>query len=114
VKTQLPPLPNDRTSRLIVSVAVGVLVLALVVMLACLVADDDSDSSSRRCPGVVGTVDPVTCLPYGSGGVAAPGTNHSGSSAQKPAQRQPKAPAVKVPTAPKAPAAPPRVSLGKR
>jgi hypothetical protein len=112
VKTKLPPLPNDRTSRLVVSVAVGVLVFGLVVLFALLVAnvDVDDDSTSHRCPGVVGTVDPVTCLPYGSSGGAAAGTNHSGSSGsstRKPAQTQPKAPAAK------APAAPPRVSLGK-
>ena len=118
MKTQFPQPPNDRRSRLIIAVAVGVFVCALVVLFAFLVADvaDDSDSSSRHCPGVAGTVDPVTCLPYGSAGAAPAGTNHSrsgSSTARKPAA-QPKAPAAKVPAAPKAPAAPPRVSLGKR
>ncbi|MFD9395017.1 hypothetical protein ACFWBB_31095 [Streptomyces sp. NPDC060000] len=115
--TKLPmtKLRDDRTSRLIVSAAAGVLVFGLVVLFAILVADvdidDDSDGRSRRCPGyAVGTVDPVTCLPYGSGGAAHAGTNHSGSgssTARKPAA-PPKAPAAK------APAAPPRVSLSKR
>jgi hypothetical protein len=116
------PAPNDRESRLIISVAVGALVLALVVLFAALVAvdaDADRDSTSRRCPGqVVGTVDPVSCLPYvGSGGAAT--TNHPGSSARRSAQQpRPKAPAAKVPAAPKAPApkapaAPPRISLKK-
>lgn len=90
-------------------------------MLVALLAADVDDDSSRRCPGyTVGTVDPVTCLPYGSTGAAPAGTNHSGSNsstARKPVQPKApavKAPAAKVPAAPKAPAAPPRVSLGKR
>ncbi|MEE1764342.1 hypothetical protein [Streptomyces sp. SP18BB07] len=105
------PLPNDRPSHLlIVAVTVGIIVLGLV--LAALLADDDS-TSTRHCPmTTVTTVNPATCLPYGSsGGAAAPGTNDSGSRARKPAQ---KPPAAKVPAAPKAPAAPPRVSMGKR
>ncbi|MFE6639547.1 hypothetical protein ACFVFT_38465 [Streptomyces tendae] len=98
--------PDDRQSRLIVSFAVGCcIVLGLVLLVALLVDDthdDDSGHGTGRCAlAVAGTVDPVTCLPYGSTGV--PGTNNSGSSAQRP-----KAPAAK------APAAPPRVSLGKR
>ncbi|MEU9781452.1 hypothetical protein AB0H92_10845 [Streptomyces phaeochromogenes] len=103
MKTEFPSLPNDRTSRLIIALTAGILVFGLVVVFALLAADvaEDSGSSSRRCPGVVGTVDPVTCLPYGSGAAAAPGTNTSGSIAQKP-----KAPAAKVPAAPKGPAAP--------
>ncbi|MFD7501577.1 hypothetical protein [Streptomyces sp. NPDC059850] len=108
--TKLLPPPNDRTSRLIVCVAVGLLVFALVILFSLLVADVDDDSdrdgSSGRCaPAVAGTVDPVTCLPYGSTGAGAAGTNNSGSSTQK----QPKAPAVKAPAAPapKAPAPPP-------
>jgi hypothetical protein len=109
------PAPDDRASRLVISVAASLLVFALVVLVALLAADVDDDSS-RHCPGyAVGTVDPVTCLPYGSAGAAPAGTNHSGSNSgtvRKPAQ--PKAPAAKVPAAPKAPAAPPRVSLGKR
>lgn len=114
MKTQFSPLPNDRRSRLIVSVALGVLVFALVVLFACLVANSDDDSSrggsSRACPAPAGTVDPVTCLPYGSSATVAPGTNNSGSSAQRPAQK-PQAPAPKAPApaAPvvKVPAAPP-------
>jgi hypothetical protein len=105
---------------MVVSVAVGVLVFALVVLFALLVADDDtdSDSSSRRCPGhAVGTVDPLTCLPYGHShgfGGASAATN-SGSSARKPVQQpRQKAPAAKAPAAPKAPAVPPRVSFGKK
>ncbi|MBK3639524.1 hypothetical protein [Streptomyces sp. MBT33] len=111
MKSKLSPLPNDRNSRLIVSVAVGLLVFGLVVLFALLVAevDVDDDSTSRRCPGyAVGTVDPVTCLPYGSSGTAV-STNQSGSSGsspRKPAQAQPKAPVAKPPAAPKAPAAP--------
>ncbi|MDH6449599.1 pyruvate/2-oxoglutarate dehydrogenase complex dihydrolipoamide acyltransferase (E2) component [Streptomyces sp. SAI-119] len=110
--TKLLPPPNDRTSRLIVSVAVGIFVLALVVLVAFLAADvdvDDSNGSSGRCaPAFAGTVDPVTCLPYGSTGAAA-GTNNSGSSAQKPkapAAKPPAAPKAPAPAAPKAPAAP--------
>ncbi|QOV40214.1 hypothetical protein IM697_18505 [Streptomyces ferrugineus] len=100
--------PNDRTSRLVVSVAVGALVFGLVVLFALLVADvdDDSDSSSRRCPGyVVGTLDPVTCLPYGSAGAAPAGTNHagSGSSTARKLAAPPKAPAPKVPARPRPP-----------
>lgn len=107
MKTKTLP---DRTSHpLIIAVAVGIIVLGLV--LAALLADDDS-TSTRHCPTTVTTVNPATCLPYGSsGGAAAPGTNDSGSRARKPAQ---KPPAAKVPAAPKAPAAPPRVSVGKR
>lgn len=121
--TKLPmaKFPDDRVSRLVVSAAVGALVFGLVVLFALLVADvdDGSDGSSRRCPGyTVGTVDPVTCLPYGSAGAPPAGTNHSGSGSsteRKPAA-PPKAPApaAKVPAAPKAPAAPPRIFIGKR
>lgn len=111
------PRQDDRTSRLVISVAAGLLVFGLAVLVALLAAAVDDDSS-RRCPRY--TVDPVTCLPYGPAGAAPAGTNHSGSNSsttRKPVQ--PKAPAVKtpdakVPAAPKAPAAPPRVSLGKR
>ncbi|MFF4543678.1 hypothetical protein ACFY1J_05435 [Streptomyces sp. NPDC001406] len=120
------PPSDDRQSRLIISVAVGVIVLALVILVALLVdhaVDDDSDSSPGRCaPALAGTVDPVTCQPYG--GIPAGTTNSSktGSTARKPAVPAPKAPAAKAPAAPKAPApaapkapaAPPRISLGKR
>ncbi|MFJ1552770.1 hypothetical protein [Streptomyces mirabilis] len=122
MKTKLPPLPNDRSSRLVVSVAVGLLLFGLVILFSLLVADIDDgdlDGSSGRCtPAIAGTVDPVTCLPYGSTGAAAAGTNNSGSSAQK----QPRAPAAKPPAAPKVPApaapavkapAPPPVRLTK-
>ncbi|MFI7299307.1 hypothetical protein [Streptomyces sp. NPDC050121] len=90
--TKLLSPPNDRTSRLVVSVAVGLFVFGLVILFSLLAADidvdDDSDGSSGRCaPAVVGAVDPVTCLPYGSTGAAS--TSNSGSSTQK----QPKAPA---------------------
>ncbi|MFJ4084951.1 hypothetical protein ACIP2Z_39160 [Streptomyces iakyrus] len=107
--------PDDRTSRLVVAVAAGVLVFGLVILFSVLLADvdDDSDSHSHRCAGyAVGTVDPVTCLPYGSAAAPPAGTNHSGSgssTARKPAA-QPKAPAP----APKAPAAPPRITLPRR
>ncbi|MEU9355066.1 hypothetical protein AB0D65_29730 [Streptomyces griseoloalbus] len=97
--------PDDRQSRLLVSFAVGCIVLALVIFVALLVDDTEDDSgqhSTRRCaPAVAGTVDPVTCLPSGSTGAGS--TNNSVSSAQRP-----QAPAAK------APAAPPRVSLVKR
>jgi len=115
VKTQLH---HDRTARLITAVGAGVLVFVLVVLFACLIGGGESrGGSSRHCPAHVGTVDLVTCLPYGSAGTPPAATNHSGSgssTARKPAQ--PKAPAVKAPVAPapRAPAAPPRVSLGKR
>ncbi|MFE2181394.1 hypothetical protein [Streptomyces sp. NPDC059455] len=74
--------------------------VALLVLFALLVADVDDDRGhpGRCAPAVAGTVDPGTCLPYGRAGAAAAGTNHSASSARKPAQKQPKAPA-----APKAP-----------
>jgi hypothetical protein len=121
VKSQFPQL-DDRGSRLIIALGAGVLVFALVMLFSLLFAhvDDDSDSSSRRCPGVAGTVDPVTCLPYAGSGYAHASTNNSGSSAQQ--QPRQKVPAAKVPAAPKAPAAPapkapatpPRVSFGKR
>ncbi|SEE82615.1 hypothetical protein SAMN05216483_6673 [Streptomyces sp. 2131.1] len=108
---------DDRTSRLVVSARVVALVLGLVVLLALLVTDGDHDGSSRRCPGhAVGTVDPVTCLPYGPAGAPHAGTNHAGSgpsTARRPAVR-PKAPAAKVPAAPKAPAAPPRIAPPRR
>ncbi|WP_181805672.1 hypothetical protein [Streptomyces shenzhenensis] len=104
MKTKLPSLPNDRSSRFVVSVAVGLLLFGLVVLFSLLVADiddGDRDGSSGRCsPAIAGTVDRVTCLPYGSTGTAAAGTNNSRSSAQK----QPKTPAAKPPAAPKAPA----------
>ncbi|MGW4087043.1 hypothetical protein ACWEGS_28825 [Streptomyces sp. NPDC004822] len=107
--SQLLP-SNDRTSHLIVANVVGLLVFALVILVAVLVADDDgSDGSSGHCtPAVAGPVDPVTCLPYTGTGTGHTGTNNSGSSGQRP-----KTPAVKVPAAPKAPAAPPRVRLTK-
>ncbi|QFG13336.1 membrane protein [Streptomyces phage Gilgamesh] len=110
--------PDDRKSRLIVSFAVGCIVLGLVLLVALLVDDthdDDSGHGTGRCaPAVAGTVDPVTCLPYGSTGM--PGTNNSGNSAQRPKAPAAKAPAAPKPpaAAPKVPAAPPRVSLGKR
>ncbi|MER7497070.1 hypothetical protein ABT033_31295 [Streptomyces pharetrae] len=107
MKTQSPSPLDDRRACLIVSVAVGALVLALVALFAYLTDDSRDDSrggSSRSCPAPAVTVDPVTCLPYGPGAPAAPGTNHSGSSARQPAQ-QPKAPAP-MPPAAKAPAAP--------
>ena len=100
--------PDDRESRLIVTFAVGCLVLALVLLVAFLADDSDGSESgtgTNRCPAAVGAVDPVTCQPYGSTGA---GTNNSGSSAHRP-----KAPAVKVPAPPKVPAAPPRVRLTK-
>ncbi|MGW7691236.1 hypothetical protein ACWGMA_20570 [Streptomyces asiaticus] len=94
-------LPNDRRSCLAISVAVGVIVFGLVVLFALLVTDlDDDRGCTGRCtPGFAGIVDPVTCLPYGSAGPAAPLTNHSGNSAQK----QPKAPAANASAVPKAP-----------
>ncbi|WP_108934692.1 hypothetical protein [Streptomyces ardesiacus] len=105
---------EDRHSRLIIAVGVGAIVFALVLLFALLVhaADDDSGSGSGQrtghcAPALAGTVDPVTCLPYGSG-AAAPGTSDSRSSVRKPAPAQPKQPPAK------APAAPPKVSLGKR
>ncbi|MDI3101960.1 hypothetical protein QJ054_33540 [Streptomyces sp. AN-3] len=111
--------PDDRQSRILYSFAAGCLVLALVIFVAMLVNDtadgDSGQHSTGRCaPAVAGTVDPVTCLPYGSTG--APGTNDSGSSAQRPQAPAAKAPAAPKPAAPapKAPAAPPRVSLVKR
>lgn len=114
VKSQFPQL-DDRRSHLIIALAIGALVLGLVVLVALLVANTDRDSTSRRCPEqVVCTVAPVTCLPYVGSGGAATGTNDSRSSARKPAQQpRQKAPAVKVPAVPKAPAAPPRISLRK-
>ncbi|MFE1206409.1 hypothetical protein ACFW5V_32500 [Streptomyces sp. NPDC058762] len=121
---------NDRHSRLIIALGVGALVLALVLLVALLVhaagGDDSSQHTGRCAPALAGTVDPVTCLPYGQPGAAAvPPTNHSGSSAQRPKAPAVKAPAPKAPApkapaapkapvAPKAPAAPPAVSLGKR
>ncbi|MFF4902201.1 hypothetical protein [Streptomyces sp. NPDC001068] len=121
MKTHRPQ--SEQHSRLIVALGAGLLVFALVVLFAALVADDDSDSSSHRCPGyAVGTVDPYTCLPYshghGHGHGAGATTKHPGSSARRPAQPRPKAPVAKVPAAPKpaapkAPAAPPRLSLKK-
>ncbi|MFF0698377.1 hypothetical protein ACFYU4_37805 [Streptomyces tendae] len=102
---------DDRHSRLIIAAGVGTIVFALVLLFALLVhgADgNDSDQHTGRCaPALAGTVDPVTCLPYGSG-AAVPGTNDSRSSVRKPAPVQPKQPAAK------APAVPPKVSLGKR
>ncbi|MFE4580174.1 hypothetical protein [Streptomyces chartreusis] len=104
--------PDDRTSRLVVAAAVGILVFGLVVLFALLVADvDDEDSghSSHRCPGyAVGTVDPVTCLLYGSAGAPPAGTNHAGSNSSTPRKpaAPPKAPGLKAPAAPKVPAAP--------
>ncbi|MFF1600758.1 hypothetical protein ACFVYV_25170 [Streptomyces mirabilis] len=122
MKTHRPQ--SEQYSRLVVALGAGLLVFALVVLFAALVDDDDSDSSSHRCPGyAVGTVDPYTCLPYShshahghGGGTTA---NRPGSSARRPAQPwRPKAAAAKVPAAPKAPApkapaAPPRLSLRK-
>lgn len=103
-------LSDDRRSRLIISVGVGVIVCPLVLLVALLVDDathgGDNDSSTGRCaPAVVGTVDPVTCLPYGVPGAGvAPGTHGSGRSAQQPkapAAKVPPAPAVKIPVAPR-------------
>ncbi|MFM9686944.1 hypothetical protein [Streptomyces galilaeus] len=94
------PAPDGRTSRLVVSAAVGVLVFGLVVLFALMAADvddQDSDGSSHRCAGYA--VDPVTCLPYGSEGAPPAGTSHSGSGSstgRKPAA-PPKAPAPKAP-----------------
>ncbi|WP_087793316.1 hypothetical protein [Streptomyces sp. CS159] len=110
---------EDRHSRLIIAAGAGAIVFALVLLFALLVHDADGDDSGSgqhtgHCaPALAGTVDPATCLPYGSG-AAAPGTNDSRSSVRKPAPAQPKQPAAKAPAVPKAPAAPPRVSLGKR
>ncbi|MFF8789169.1 hypothetical protein [Streptomyces sp. NPDC015125] len=102
--TKLLPSPNDRPTRLIVSIAIGLLV-SLVTLFSLLAAsgdDSDRDGSSGRCaPAVEGTVDPVTCLPGSSTGAAAANTNNSGSGTQ-----QPKASTAKPPAAPKAPAAP--------
>ncbi|PNG22314.1 hypothetical protein [Streptomyces cahuitamycinicus] len=108
------PVHDDRQSRLIISVAVGTLVLALVILVALLVGDEtESGHEGSSCPaGAAGVLNPVTCQPYGSTGAAVPGASESRSSARKPVQ-QPKAPAVKMPAAPKAPA-PPRVSVGRR
>ncbi|MFG2408819.1 hypothetical protein ACGFR8_31635 [Streptomyces brevispora] len=104
------PMHHDRQSRLLTSVAVGCIVFAMVLLLllvAVLVGeavDDEGGHRSGRCA-------PATCQPYGSSGtVPVPGTNDSRSSAQKPKQN---APAAKVPAAPKAPAAPPRISIRK-
>lgn len=87
----------------------------LVVLFTLLVVDvDGRDGRSRRCPDISG-VTSVTCLPSGhSSGGSAAGTNNSGRSAQKPKAPATKVPAAKVPAARKIPAAPPRVSLGKR
>ncbi|MET9776213.1 hypothetical protein ABZ023_18465 [Streptomyces sp. NPDC006367] len=116
MKTKNPP--GDRVSHLIIGVGVGILVFALVILVAVLVHDDgtDKERSTGRCaPAVTGTVDPVTCQPYApSGAVIVPPASGSGSSAQRPQAPAVKAPAVKAPPAPKAPAAPPRVSLSKR
>ncbi|CAL9326710.1 hypothetical protein [Streptomyces sp. SudanB91_2054] len=112
---------EDRHSRLIIAVGVGAIVFALVLLFALLVhaadGDDSGSGSGQRtghcAPALAGTVDPVACPPYGSG-AAAPGTSDSRSSVRKPAPAQPKQPPAKVPAAPKAPAVPPKVSLGKR
>ncbi|MFI9772226.1 hypothetical protein ACIHJG_35990 [Streptomyces sp. NPDC052415] len=94
MKSPFPSPQTERTSRLIVAVAIGILVFCLVFLFASLVAEvDGRDGSSRSCPGVVGTVDP-----------ASTGTNPAGSSSnpvRKPAEH-PKAPAAKAPAAPKA------------
>lgn len=116
------PTVDDRSSRLIVSVAVVLLVFALALLVAHL--DDDVDDTGHRCHGyAAGTVDPVTCVPYahghghGYGGAAA--HNAPRSSARRPGQpSRPKAPLAKVPAPPKAPVvkappARPRVSLRK-
>ncbi|MFN1193313.1 hypothetical protein ACK03K_34180 [[Kitasatospora] papulosa] len=113
MKTNLPH--YDRQTRVLGCFVAGCVVVALlllVVVLVVAVDEDRSGHSSGRCaPAVAGTVDPVTCLPYGtSGSTTAPRTKDSGSSIQKPKQN---APAAKAPSAPKAPAAPPRVSLRK-
>lgn len=101
---------DDRHSRLIIAVGVGAIVFALVLLFALLVhgtdGDDNGQHTGRCAPALADTVDPVTCLPYGSG-AAAPGTSDSRSSVRKPAPAQPKQPPAKAPAAPK-------VSLGKR
>ncbi|GGR54255.1 hypothetical protein [Streptomyces griseomycini] len=104
MKTNLPR--DDRQFRLFISFSIGCVVLALVLCVAFLAADatraPSKDSSPGRCaPALAGTVDPVTCKPYGPGVV--PGGSNPDSSARKPARTQPKAPA---PAAPKVPAAP--------
>lgn len=113
------PAPDDRTSRLANSIAVGYLAFILVALVAILLVglvanndDKERGRSTRQCPGyAVGTVDPGTCQPYGPAGAPPAGTSHAGSNpgtVRKPAA-QPKAPAVKAPAAPavKAPAPPP-------
>ncbi|MCG8971816.1 hypothetical protein [Streptomyces sp. CL12-4] len=115
------PSYDDRQTRIIHSFVAGCLALALVILVALLVHDatDDPDSgpSTGRCaPAMAGTVDPVTCLPYGQpGGAAAPATNNSGSSAQTP-KAPAKAPTAPKPAAPapKAPAAPVKVPAPAR
>lgn len=116
----------DDRSRLIVSLGVGVLVLALVLLVAILAdhaVDDDSDSNPGRCsPAIAGTVDPVTCHPYGRTHAGSSQSSRTGSTTKKPTVPAPKAPTAKAPAAPKAPApaapkapaAPPRISVGKK
>ncbi|MFE7072608.1 hypothetical protein ACFU96_21255 [Streptomyces sp. NPDC057620] len=106
------PTVDSRLSALLTALVVGVLVFGAVVLFAILVShiDEGNGRSSGSCPGhVTDGINPATCLPYGSGGAAVPGTNHSGSSRQKAIPNQPKAPAARVPAAPpvKVPAAPP-------
>ncbi|MFE6522283.1 hypothetical protein [Streptomyces sp. NPDC057794] len=70
---------NERQSRLIISVAAGALVLALVILFASLVDSETEDGhKGSSCPaGAAGVLNPVTCQPYGSTGAAVPGTNGS-------------------------------------
>ncbi|WP_371605023.1 hypothetical protein OG345_42150 (plasmid) [Streptomyces sp. NBC_01220] len=103
----LKPILRNQAFALVLTIIAVLLGVAACLLLFLEALNDDARAQpARSCPANSGApLNPATCQPYGSSGTAAvPGTGGSRSSVQKPKQNAP---------APKAPAAPPRISVRK-